>query len=1067
MKRLGLATLLTFWAAFAQTDTGLITGFITDPSGSAIAGAAISLRNPDTGQSYAATSNESGSYTISAVVRGTYDLEVTAKGFAKAKQRGVVVNVGSRLQADIALKIGDVAEIVDVTAAAPLLESQSSSVGQVVENKAVVTLPLNGRNYSSLALLMPGASPNPGSRATDGFSLNGQRTFQNVYLVDGVDNNNYILGADTASTQALRPSIDAIQEFKVDSASYSAEFGRAAGGVISVSIKSGTNAFRGSVFEFLRNDKLDANNFFSNRARLNRPPLRRNQFGGTLGGPIRKDSTFFFVSYQGTLVRQARTSTTTVPLAGVAQGNFGAVNVYDPLQVSGGVRQQFANNVIPTSRMDPVGAKLAALYPAANLAGAVNNYVSNVGISDNDHQGDARLDHKLTSKDSIFVRAGVNQREINTGPFFAAPGHGGNGFNDYPLLQKPQAWSVVGNWTRIFSGAFVNEFRTGFTRNESDQLTPSASSLYESFGIKGVPATPGLTGLPQITVAGFASLGDRTFAPNPKRTGVYQLIDNASWIRGSHTIKFGFDSRMSSNFAGTSSNSRGNITLNGQFTARTPGAGAGSALADLLLGQTSNAQLTTLLTGNLINRYYGFFVNDSWKVNRKLTLNLGIRYELQSPIYEADNLQGNFDLDRASSTYGTVVAAKGGGYLQRAFSNMDKNNWAPRIGLAYQMTPRTVIRAATGVFYGGWGYQAIGNLGPSNPPFFRNVSLASSNTSAVSLMELRNGFPSDMLSPTRLVNPAAFGVLADFPISTVYQWNVSIQRELPKDMAITASYVGSGSNYLPGYVDINDALPGAGAVNARRPFPTYGAIILSSAFAHSTYHSLQMKLERRFTKGVSILGSYTLGHGIDNSINGEDSGAGAVTPQNPRDWTSEKSSSATDIRHRFVLSGIWDLPRIKGGNPVARGIVNGWQVSGILTLQTGVPLTPTVTPNPANTTGPARPNRLQDGNLPDSERTIDRWFDRLAFAPATAFQYGNSSRHVIRAPGMNNLDATVNRNFKLGEHRNLEFRWEMYNFTNTAQFGRPNLVVNQTQGGTITATAIPNRQMQLGLRLSF
>jgi hypothetical protein len=228
-----------------------------------------------------------------------------------------------------------------------------------------------------------------------------------------------------------------------------------------------------------------------------------------------------------------------------------------------------------------------------------------------------------------------------------------------------------------------------------------------------------------------------------------------------------------------------------------------------------------------------------------------------------------------------------------------------------------------------------------------------------------------------------------------------------------------------------------------------------------------MKLERRFTKGVSILGSYTLGHGIDNSINGEDSGAGAVTPQNPRDWTSEKSSSATDIRHRFVLSGIWDLPRIKGGNPIARGIINGWQVSGILTLQTGVPLTPTVTPNPANTTGPARPNRLQDGNLPDSERTIDRWFDRLAFAPATAFQYGNSGRHVIRAPGMNNLDATVNRNFKLGEHRNLEFRWEMYNFTNTAQFGRPNLVVNQTQGGTITATAIPNRQMQLGLRLSF
>ena len=466
----------------------------------------------------------------------------------------------------------------------------------------------------------------------------------------------------------------------------------------------------------MRNDQLDANNFFSNRTGLKRPPLRRNQFGGTIGGPVLKDRTFFFASYQGTMVRQSKTLTSTVPSGNMAAGDFGNVAIYDPLQVVSGVRTQFAGNVIPTSRMDPVGAKLAALYPRANLPGASNNYASNVGTADDDHQGDARLDHKLTEKDTLFARASVNRRNIQVGSMFAGPGYGGNGFNDYPLLQTPQAWSVTGNWTRLMSAATVNEFRTGFTRNESDQLTPSSTSLYDSFGIKGVPSTPGLTGLPQIAVSGFAYLGDRTFAPNPKRTGVFQIIDNATWIRGNHTLKFGFDSRFSGNFAGTSSNARGNITFNGQFTSRTPGSGAGSALADLLLGQTSSAQLTSMLTGDLRNNYYGYFINDSWKVTRKLTLNLGVRYELQTPYWETANKQGNFDLNASSATYGKVVAAKDGGYFDRAFINLDRNNFAPRVGLAYQITPKTVVRSAAGVFYGGWGFQAIAQMGPANPP---------------------------------------------------------------------------------------------------------------------------------------------------------------------------------------------------------------------------------------------------------------------------------------------------------------------------------------------------------------
>lgn len=1067
-----LAALLAASSVLAQTDTGSVTGFISDPTGAAVAGASVTLLDEATGRVYRATSSETGNYVLNAVIPGSYALSVEAKGFNKAVRTNLVVNVQARLQADFALKLGDVAEVIEVSDTTPLLESQSSSVGQVVENKVIVTLPLNGRNYSQLATLMPGAAPNAGSRAADGFSLNGHRTFQNVYLVDGLDNNNYILGTDTNSTQALRPSIDAIQEFKVEAANYSAEFGRAAGGVISVAIKSGTNRFRGSAFEFLRNDKLDANNFFSNRSGLKRPPLRRNQFGGTFGGPILRDRTFFFTSYQGTLQRASNTTITTVPSAAMVGGEFGTVNVFDPATFAGGSRLQFPGNRIPSSRFDPVATRLAALYVRPNLPGAVNNFASNVTTGDDDHQGDGRIDHRFSEKDNFFVRASVNRREISRGSVFAPPGNGGAGFGQFPLLQLPQSWSMVGSYTRLISPAAVNEFRLGFTRNESDQLSPAAESLYDEFGIRGVPQIDGLTGLPTFTVTGFSALGDRTFAPNPKRTGVLQLVDNVSWVRGNHTVRFGGDFRRTSNFAGTSSSARGTFGFNGQFTAQVPGRGIGSGMADFLLGMTNSATLTTLLVGDLRNEYYGFFVQDSWKVTRKLTLNYGLRYELQTPYSEKDNRQGSFDLNPASSTYGTVVPASGGSFLNRTFSNLDTNNWAPRVGLAYQLTDKTVLRAATGIFYGGLGWAAIAQLGPNNPPFFLSVTFPSANTGNTTQIQLANGFPSDTLDPSRVRNPNGTALLPNLPMSTVYQWNFSVQQELPSRLAATVSYVGSGSNYLSGFSEANDPLPGPGAINPRRPFPTFGNITLNSAFAHATYHSLQMKLERRFENGLSLLSSYTWSHGIDNSVNGEDSDNGAVQPQNSRNTAAEKSSSATDLRHRWVTSAIWDLPLGRPNRPLgdsawARALLGGWQLAGIFTTQTGRPFSPTITPNPANTTGPARPDRIRDGNLDSGERSIARWFDVGAFTAAPSFQFGNSGRNVLRGPGLTSLDGMLSRNFALGESRLLEFRWEMFNLTNSPQFGQPNSNIAVAQAGTINATRIPARQMQFGLRLVF
>jgi hypothetical protein len=1058
-------------AVLAQTDTGAVSGVVLDSSGGVVQGARVVLKSPQTGQTYSTATDSVGAFSLLAVKPSIYQLEVSAAGFATTVHRDIVVNVQSRLRFDVTLQPGAVQESILVTAAPPPLESETSSLGQVVENKLVIALPLNGRNYAQLVSLIPGSAPIVASKASqDAFSLNGQRAFQNVYLIDGIDNNNYILGLDTGSAQSLRPSVDAIQEFKVETANYSAEFGRAAGGVISVSLKSGTNEFHGSAFEFLRNNVLDANNFFNNAARLKRPPLRRNQFGGTLGGPVIRDRLFFFTSYQATLIRSNNNITSTVPIPERVEGNFGTTPVYNPFALDGGVRQQFPDNIVPRSLFDPVGYKLARLYPAPNLPGLVNNYAAVVPLSDNDHQGDGRIDYRWNDRNSLFFRGSVNRRETSQGSQFAPPGNGGNGFTDFPLVQTPQSQSVLGSWTSVVTPNQVNELRLGYTQTNSNQLSPGTSPLFAEFGIKGIPELPGLVGLPQISVAGFAALGNRTFTPNPKTAEVLQFIDNYSWGRGNHTLKFGFDARWTANYAASANNARGNLSFNGQFTARVPGQGVGSALADLLLGQTNNAVLSTPLKGDLRNRYYGAFFNDTWRVTRKLTLNLGLRYEFQSPNWEVNNRQGSFDLNPSSATYGSVLAAKGGSLRARTFMNPDRNNFAPRLGFAWTVTQKTVIRAAAGLFYGGLGSQAIGVLGPANPPFFMNVGIPSAGTSPLSVMPLQAGFPPDTLSVTRLANPNAVSLSEHYPMPMVSQWNFSVQRMLPADVVFTAAYVGSSTSHIPAFYDFNDPFPGPGAINPRRPFPQWGTINVNSPWVHATYHSFQAKAERRFSKGFSLLGSYTWSHNIDSSDRWDNASV-EQAPANPRNLRAEKSSSSYDIRHRLVVNSIWDLPfrnlSAVRESPWARALLDGWQVAGILTAQTGLPFTPVLGVNPANTTGQARPDRLASGVLPSSQRSIDRWFDVTAFATPAPFTFGNSGRNILRGPGIANLDAMLSRTFRITEQRSFEFRWEMFNALNRAQFGNPVTNLSVAQAATIRSTALPNRQMQLGVRFAF
>lgn len=1068
IRFLFLAVLILTITPAALSQTAQVSGRISDSSGAIVPDAQITITNQKTGLIRDSVSNSEGIYTLPLLPPGEYRLAVKKDGFKPVVRPDIVLNVEQVARLDFTLEAGAVTETVTITSAAPVLERETSSIGQVIENKTIVTLPLNGRNYAQLVALMPGATPNQGSRGSDGISINGNRTLQNTFLIDGVDNNNYIFGVDTNSVQALRPSIDAIQEFKVESANFSAEYGRAAGGIINLTIKSGTNEFHGSAFEFFRNDKLDANDWFANRAKLKRPPLRYNQFGGTFGGPIWKNHSFFFGSYQGTRDHRSRTGTTTVPTDEMKRGNFGSVNIYDPSNVVAGVRTQFANNTIPDSRIDPVARKLVALYPSPNVAGTVNNYVTTIPTRDTANQYDFRFDHSLGAKDTMLVRYSRQDRELFTGSFFAPPGNGGTGFGDFTLIVPPKAWSIVGGQTHVFSNSLVNELRIGYTKNSADQLSPATAPLFEQFGIKGIPSFEGVNGLPQISVTNFSTLGDRTFTPAPKSAEVWHITDNLPWTLGNHTLKLGGEMRFRKNLTSSSNAARGAFSFNGQFTARTPGAGAGSALADFLLGLTNSASLNTIAIGNYRDNYWGIYGNDTWKVTPRLTLNLGLRYEIQTPLWEIDQRAANFDLRPGSATYGTLVNAKAGSLRDRSFVNLDKNNLSPRVGFAWQLDDKTTVRSSFGIFYGGLGYQATSQSGSTNIPFFVNVTLASATTAATSALILQNGFPANFLDVRNVANPAGFGIAENMPISEVYQWNLNVQREIIGQTVISAAYLGSGSAYLRGFNDFNAPRPGAGSVNPRRPFPTFGAITYSSAFAHATYHSLQLKAERRFSNGFSLLSSYTWSHAIDNSVDGEDTGNGSTLPQNPYDTRAEKASSGIDLRHRWVTSAIYNLPfGGKDSAALARALFGGWQLGGIIVVQTGFPLTPTVAPNPANTTTPARPNQLRDGNLPRGDRTVDRWYDTTAFAPATAFNYGNSARNVLRAPGLANLDLLIARNFQLTERFRLEFRGEMFNATNSVHFGRPNLTINATQGGRITNTQAPNRNVQFGLRLGF
>ncbi|MCA1592988.1 MAG: TonB-dependent receptor [Acidobacteria bacterium] len=1127
----------------AQVNTASLTGLVTDSAHAVIPNASVTVKNKATDAEPSATTDSSGYYTFASLPIGTYTVTVELQGFKKAIHDNINLEVGQKARLDTTLEVGAVSESVVVASGAPLLTTQEATTGGVIENRMVAQLPLSGRNWDDLISLVPGVQADryteegggTANGRTGGANVHGVRSLQNNFVLDGADNNSISENVQELTTQVARPSVDSIQEFKVSTNPYSAENGRSPGALISVTTKSGGNEFHGTLYEFLRNDAFDANNFFNNRAGRAKPPNRQNQFGGNLGGPIYlphfgeggpstysgKNKAFFFFNYEGTRIRKGITRLGNVPLPNEIRGDFSAAaaaanrvtyaTLFDrvgdcraKVPTAFNANGSFINNQIPAACLDPLAQKILGLVPSANIvpgSGPLNlaNFVRNPGIVDDTDSYTGRADWQANSNNSLFVRYTFSDRFRYIPGIFGGIIDGTSTSAAGRLSMKGQS-AVIG-WNRVISARMVNEFRLGWGRNNSSGVQdPFGLNTLAEFGIKGVQDSPiSSGGLSGIVISGrggttqpggqsgFDKLGSPDFLPKFQRTNQFQWSDALSLSTGAHQMKFGIDIRgPMRNIYLDVRDLRGTLNFDGNRT--------GIGLADFLLGYPSQAQLGNPAVVDLRLKMYSGFFQDDWKVTPKLTMNLGLRYDYATWPYEgADRLT---NLDPLTGQKFTPANSKFGRSLVKA----DKNNFAPRVGLAYQLTNDTVVRAGYGRFYmlferAGSEDQLALNL-PFQVP--ANITAANNNSTANNI-RLQTGF-NISLDPNA-VNPILVRLRAVNPESvnpSIDQWNLGVQHLLPGNMVFTLDYVGTKGTHLSTLRNLNQPLFNSngtvmnavinGTLQPVLPYPNLGPIEFRDNGGNSSYHGGELTLEKRFSRGLSFRTAYTFSKSIDESQEHLASGGtGSFTQSGNRG--ERRGPSDFDVRHRFVGSYIYELPFGKGRSYLTDGalahVLGGWRISGLSNIRTGRPFTLSASGNNTTLGGPrggglvgAFADCLRDGSLSGSERTIDRWFDPTAYAVPTALnpttgtvqaRLGTCGRNTLRGPGIVNFDFALARTFGgFGEGRNLEFRWEMFNMFNTPQFGLPDRNISNTSGvGKITSLAGDARVMQFALKFNF
>jgi hypothetical protein len=1063
-----------------------MTGEIRDASGAVVPKATITITNVETNISVRSETNDQGVYIAPSLKPGQYSITVEKPGFKKAVRSGVTLQVNQVARVDIALQVGELSTVVEIVEAATLLETETSSRGSVIDQKKIVDLPLNGRDYNQLALLSPGVLPGTPRLASVNFkgvlNVNGNRTFNNVFLLDGVDNISYSNSFRGENVQLVQPSIEALQEFKIQTNAYSAEFGRSSGAVVNATIKSGTNSIRGAAYEFLRNDVLDANNFFSNALGAPKPRRQRNQFGAAVGGPIVKNRTFWFADYEGLRDREGVPRVRQVPTAAEKAGLFSTA-VVDPFAAG---RPEFSKNatgqwVIPQNRWDPVGAAIVKLIPDPNVAGTTI-YASTPVTSTRQDQFDVRADHQFADNITFFGRYSF----VDTNTFRPAPlpGLAEGSFNDAfgSNLNRSQGLAFGLTWT--FSPSLVGDFRFGFARGNYFTNPPNYGvDGPAQIGLKNVPNAPEITGgVPKVNIQGFDAVGRHTSTPQFQTPRSWNPRATISWSQGQHFLKFGTEFLHVQTKINDLNATIGSMSFQNRFTNR--------AVGDLLLGLPTSLALTSFTVMDQGQDMQFYFIQDDYKLTPKLTLNLGLRYEFATPPREKNNNFANFD-----PKTGAPILAKDGGVFERALIHPDRNNFAPRFGFAYSPTSRWVIRGAYGVFYTHTVRQGREGLLGFNPPFLVDNLIQTTVTGAAAVasaapFRLVNGYPTGLLDPNSL-SPTVLRRAQDANQRSPYiqQYNFGIQYELMKDLLFDVAYVGNKGTKLNGFRNLNQRAVIQNANGSQsagaRPYPAFGDIQWMENRVNSSYHSLQTRLEKRFSGGLTGLLSYTWGKALTGSpdhISTSGGGAGIDTgtfrsPQDGNNVRADRGLAEFDIKHRFVASYVWELPFGHGRrfgndwNTAADLLFGGWQVTGIHALQSGLGLTATLSGATVLSLGSertVRPNLVGNPVLPDSQRTLARWFNTDAFAafnPAPQ-AFGTAGVGIMRGPGLVNFDFTLAKNFNVTERRYFQFRTELFNAFNRANFGPPDIRRDNSGFGRIL-TAGNARIIQFGLKFYF
>lgn len=1140
------AIFLWFSAASAQTPTGQVTGRISDASGAIVPAAEVMVTQVDTGAVRRTVSNETGYYTVSLLPPGEYRISVRKDGFRASNRSGVPIAVDQVARLDFELEVGNVADSVEVKAEAPTVEAGNAAMGTVVASEQIRNLPLNSRDALRFIYLVPGFTASPSfsdqfNRASS-FRINGGRSNMNEVLIDGVSNSPPASNGFLA--YAILPSPDALQEFKVQTNAYAAEYGRTGGGVINMVMRSGTNQFHGVVYDFLRNSVFDANNFFSNRAgKL--PSFRRNQFGFAGGGPIVRDRAFFFVNYEG--LRQGTASTTagTMPTALERAGDFSkstqtagaacaAVQLYDPMTTrtapsgSGYVRDPLPGNVVPASRIDPVAAKVLPFLPLPNLPGAactgVNNFFSAGTAKFNVNQIDTKMDWVPGSNNRMF--AGVSYRKSKQTPANPYQNYGSTDFqtNGYII----PSWGARLDYTRVQRANLILNVRAGFSTvtQDSPPVVPDGFSI-TSLGLPAALEAELLRPLafPSFTFQGYSGVG-QNYASPLETFQTYSLAVSATMTTGRHTFKFGLDQRLNHIGSSLKLYTSGLFQFSRGFTQgpnpNTTAANLGNGIASFLLGTGSGyvANIPSIYTSNL---YTGMYAQDDLKLTPKLTLNLGLRYEIETGKKDRFGQLAWFDYDAPSPLAGPsgLPNLKGGVRAQGSTANSQYpttgRNLGPRIGLAYSLDPKTVVRTGYGIFYLPYAGQAAGNA-TGTEGFSTQTDWVGTIDGFTPVNLLRNPFPSGLLRPTG----SSLGLLTNvgqnmttaidrnsIHSSYVQQWNFHIQRELPGRVVVEPAYVASkGTHLVDSGWEMNQlpvslqslgnslqqlvpnpfyGLIKSGALATQqvqrgqllRPFPQYQSVTnYRPTSSSSIYHAFQMRVQREFGKSASFLLSYSAGKLIDDN-EGVGTGGGDSAHQDAYNRRAERAISPQDVSQYLVMSGLYELPI--GRNKAIGGrwpgwlnqIAGNWQINGIVTLGTGVPLTVTATNTSGLYSALERPNVSGSAALSSDRSTEDRlkqWFNTAVFTQPLPFSQGNAPRSLpnVRAPGTRSADLSFFKVFPLSERRRIEFRAELFNFTNTPNFGLPGTsLANSGTFGVISSQANTPRQVQFGLKAYF